>query len=241
MLMKDLTAIQNRIEKYWDERSEDFSRARMIEFNGISEAIWREILTNDLHFGNSLKILDVGTGAGFFAAILSSIGHKVIGVDMSAKMIDAAKKNLQELHLDAEFFKMDAQNLKFDAETFDAVVSRNLTWTLPDAMQAYREWYRVLKIGGVLINFDSDYGDKNFTRSDNGAHAEVTDKMLDECTAIKNSLRISTHTRPHWDVELLTQLGFKVECELDISAKVHVDENVPYDSTPLFKIVATKL
>ena len=241
MLMKDLTAIQNRIEKYWDERSEDFSRARMIEFNGISEAIWREILTNDLHFGNSLKILDVGTGAGFFAAILSSIGHKVIGVDMSAKMIDAAKKNLQELHLDAEFFKMDAQNLKFDAEIFDAVVSRNLTWTLPDAMQAYREWYRVLKIGGVLINFDSDYGDKNFTRSDNGAHAEVTDKMLDECTAIKNSLRISTHTRPHWDVELLTQLGFKVECELDISAKVHVDENVPYDSTPLFKIVATKL
>ncbi len=239
--MKDLTAIQNRIEKYWDERSEDFSRVRMIEFNGISAAIWREILTKALPFGDSLKILDVGTGAGFFAAILSSVGHKVIGVDMSAKMIDAAKKNLQKLHLDAEFFKMDAQNLKFDAEIFDAVVSRNLTWTLPDAMQAYREWYRVLKVGGVLINFDSDYGNKNFSRGDNGAHAEVTDKLLDECTAIKNSLRISTHTRPNWDVELLTRLGFKVECELDISAKVHVDKNVPYDSTPLFKIVATKL
>lgn len=239
--MKDLTAIQNRIEKYWDERSEDFSRVRMIEFNGISAAIWREILTKALPFGDSLKILDVGTGAGFFAAILSSVGHKVIGVDMSAKMIDAAKKNLQKLHLDAEFFKMDAQNLKFDAEIFDAVVSRNLTWTLPDAMQAYREWYRVLKVGGVLINFDSDYGNKNFSRGDNDAHAEVTDKLLDECTAIKNSLRISTHTRPNWDVELLTRLGFKVECELDISAKVHVDKNVPYDSTPLFKIVATKL
>lgn len=239
--MNDLTAIQNRIEKYWDERSEDFSRVRMIEFNGISAAIWREILTKALPFGDSLKILDVGTGAGFFAAILSSVGHKVIGVDMSAKMIDAAKKNLQELHLDAKFFKMDAQNLKFDAEIFDAVVSRNLTWTLPDAMQAYREWYRVLKVGGVLINFDSDYGNKNFSRGDNGAHAEVTDKLLDECTAIKNSLRISTHTRPNWDVELLTRLGFKVKCELDISAKVHVDEDVPYDSTPLFKIVATKL
>ena len=233
--------IQKRIEKYWDERSEDFSRVRMIEFNGVSAAIWREILTNALPIGNSLKILDVGTGAGFFAAILASVGHKVIGVDMSAKMIDAAKKNLRELHLDAEFFKMDAQNLNFDAETFDAVVSRNLTWTLPDAMQAYHEWHRVLKVGGVLINFDSDYGDKSFTRSDNGAHAEVTDKMLDECTAIKNSLRISTHTRPNWDMELLTKLGFKVRCDFDISAKVHVDENVPYDSTPLFKIVAAKL
>ena len=240
MLMKDLMTIQSRIEKYWDERSEDFSRVRMIEFNGISAEIWREILTADLPFGE-LKILDVGTGAGFFAAILSSVGHKVIGVDMSAKMIDAAKKNLHELNLDAEFFKMDAQNLNFDAGTFDAVVSRNLTWTLPDAMQAYREWHRVLKIGGVLINFDSDYGDKNFTRGDNGAHASVTDEMLDECTAIRNSLRISTHTRPSWDVELLTRLGFKVDCDIDISEKVHVDKNVPYDSIPLFKICATKI
>ena len=238
--MKDLTAIQNRIEKYWDERSEDFSRVRMIEFNGISAGIWREILTKDLPAGK-LKILDVGTGAGFFAAILASVGYKVVGVDMSTKMIDAAKKNLHDLKLDAEFFKMDAQNLNFDDETFDAIVSRNLTWTLPDAMQAYREWYRVLKIGGVLINFDSDYGDKNFTRGDNGAHASVTDKMLDECTAIKNSLRISTHTRPTWDVELLSKLGFKVNCELDVSEKVHVDGNVPYDSIPLFKICAEKI
>ena len=60
--MKNLMTIQSRIEKYWDERSEDFSRVRMIEFNGISAEIWREILTADLPFGE-LKILDVGTGA----------------------------------------------------------------------------------------------------------------------------------------------------------------------------------
>ena len=106
-------------------------------------------------------------------------------------------------------------------------------------MQGYREWKRVLKSGGVLINFDSDYGNRNFTRGDNGTHAEVTDKMLDECTAIKNSLRISTHTRPAWDVEFLKALGFTVKCDCDISEKVHTDKNVPYDSTPLFKICAT--
>ena len=233
--------IEDRIKNYWDERSEDFGRVRRIELEGVSSDAWEKILTADLPAGNSLKILDVGTGAGFFAAILSKLGHKVTGIDMSPKMIDAAKKLLSDIKLDAEFFTADAQNLPFDDATFDAIVTRNLTWTLPDVMKAYRDWHRVLKIGGVLINFDSDYGDRNFTRGDNGAHAEVTDKMLDECTAIKNSLRISTHTRPQFDVDFLTQLGFKVQCDFDVSEKVHVDKNVPYDSTPLFKIRAEKI
>ena len=230
--------IERRIEKYWDDRSADFSRVRRIEFEGVSAANWRDMLTQDLPAGKTLKILDVGTGAGFFAAILSQLGHKVTGVDMSGKMIDEAKKNLRELKLDAEFFKMDAQNLDFADESFDAIVTRNLTWTLPDVMQGYREWKRVLKSGGVLINFDSDYGDRNFTRENSGVDVEVTDKMLDECTEIKNSLRISTHTRPTWDVEFLKTLGFNVQCDFDVSAKVHTDKNVPYDSTPLFKICA---
>ena len=229
--------IESRIEKYWDERSEDFSRCRRMELQGVSAKIWQEMLTKDLPAG-ALKILDVGTGAGFFAAILAGLGHKVVGVDMSSKMIGEAKKNLRELNLDAEFFKMNAQKLNFDDGTFDAIVTRNLTWTLPDVMAAYREWRRVLKIGGVLINFDSDYGDREFTRGDNGAHADVTDGMLDECTEIKNSLRISTHVRPNWDIKFLVSLGFKVHCDYDVAPTVHVDKNVPYDSIPLFRICA---
>ena len=232
--------IESRIQKYWDARSDDFGKFRRLELEGTSSKVWEKFLTADLPAG-ALKILDVGTGAGFFAAILSKLGHHVTGVDMSPKMIDAAKKLLNELELNAKFLVMDAQKLNFDDATFDAVVTRNLTWTLPDVMAAYREWYRVLKVGGVLINFDSDYGEIKFNRGENGAHSEVTDKMLDECTAIKNSLRISTHTRPQFDVEFLTRLGFKVQCDFDISAKVHVDKNVPYDSIPLFKICAKKI
>lgn len=40
---------------------------------------------------------------------------------------------------------MDASHLAFADETFDAVVSRNLTWNLEDPEQAYKEWMRVLK------------------------------------------------------------------------------------------------
>ncbi len=232
--------ISQRIENYWDARSEDFSRVRRQEIISADFDAWNEIIAAHLPAGK-LKILDVGTGAGFFAVLLAKLGHSVTGIDMSAKMLDEARKNVAAFDCRADFIKMNAQILDFDAETFDVVISRNLTWTLPDAMAAYREWRRVLKIGGVLMNFDSDLGGVKFTRGDNGAHAEVTDKMLAECTEIKDSLRISTHTRPRWDIDFLSTLGFEISCDENIAPRVHKSwDTVPYDGMPIFAIYAVR-
>ena len=230
--------LNQRIETYWNERSENFSKTRRLELDGVDGAAWRTIFKRNLPAGK-LKILDVGTGAGFFAAILAKLGHKVIGVDMSAKMLLEAEKNLREFKLSAEFKRMNAQSLEFADETFDAVVTRNLTWTLPDVKTAYREWRRVLKIGGVLMNFDSDYGDKRFS-DDICNEVEVTSKMLNECDAIKNSLTISTRRRPMWDAGILEGINFSVRLDEDISHVVHKDKRCVYDSVPLFAIHAVK-
>ena len=61
------------------------------------------------------------------------------------------------LGLDVQFQVMDAEKTDFAEDSFDALVTRNLTWTLPHVGEAYREWFRILKPGGVLINFDADY------------------------------------------------------------------------------------
>jgi SAM-dependent methyltransferase len=211
-----------------------------LEIESADFAAWSEIISANLPHRNNLKVLDVGTGAGFFAVLLSKLGHEVTGVDMSAKMLEEAKKNIAAFDCRADFVRMNAQELKFAAESFDVVISRNLTWTLPDAMQAYKEWCRVLKVGGVLMNFDSDYGDKNFTNAKTCAKAGVEDEMLVECTEIKNSLRISTHNRPRWDIELLEKLGLKVTCDSDIAPFVHKSKNLDYDIVPLFGIYAVK-
>ena len=179
-------------------------------------------------------------GAGFFAILLANRGHKVTGIDMSPKMIHEAKKNMLEFGCRIDFKKMNAQELNFDDESFDVVISRNLTWTLPNVMQAYREWHRVLKDGGILLNFDSDYGDKNFLNDQTCAKAEVDNEMLVECNSIKNELKISTHTRPQWDIDFLTSIGFKVKFDNDIAPLVHKDNNMEYDFVPLFAIYATK-
>ena len=232
--------INQRIENYWDKRSKDFSRARMLEIAGADFLAWNEIIKKHLPAAKNLKVLDVGTGAGVFAVLFSKLGHNVTAIDMSSKMLEEAKKNLAALNCRAEFIRMNAQELNFDAETFDVVISRNLTWTLPDAMEAYKQWYKVLKRGGILMNFDSDYGDKNFTNENTCATGEVEYDMLVECTEIKNALQISTHTRPQWDIELLESLGCKVSFDEDISQLVHRDKNLEYDPVPLFGIYATK-
>ena len=228
--------LSRRIEKYWDERSEHFSQSRRLELDGVDGAAWKNIFKKNLPAGK-LKILDVGTGAGFFAAILSKLGHKVVGIDMSTKMLGEAQKNLCELNLHAEFHKMNAQELNFADETFDAVVTRNLTWTLPDVKAAYREWHRVLKVGGVLMNFDSDYGGESFSAC---TIEEITSAQLNECDAIKNALAISTRRRPMWDAGFLEGINFFVRLDEDISHVVHRDKRCVYDTVPLFAIFATK-
>ena len=195
-----------RIENYWDERSEDFGKVRRLELSGEDYFAWEKIITEHLPKNKNLKILDVGTGAGFFAVLLSKIGHQVTGIDMSSKMLREAENNSKYFNVRADFLRMNAQDLKFPDKTFDVVISRNLTWTLPDVMQAYSEWQRVLKIGGILMNFDSDYGDKNFMNEKTCAKGEVEDTMLVECQEIKDAVRISTHSRPSWDINFLKSI-----------------------------------
>jgi len=229
--------LNRRIEAYWDERSAQLSKTRRLELSGTDAIAWETIFRKNLP-ADRLKILDVGTGAGFFAAILSKLGHEVTGVDMSAKMLVEAEKNLRKMNLTADFRKMNAQSLDFADETFDVVVTRNLTWTLPDVKAAYREWHRVLKSnGGILMNFDSDYGDKNFSAC---SRTKISAAQVDECDAIKNSLTISTKRRPFWDAGFLEGLNFSVTLDEDISAAVQKDSRCNYDSVPLFAVFATK-
>ena len=218
-------ALARRIESYWDKRSFGFSAVRRRELEGSDVARWQRLICCHLPAQRCLRILDVGTGAGFFAVLFARMGHTVTGIDMSAGMIREAQKNLAAFGCSAELRKMNAQQLDFPAASFDVVISRNLTWTLPDAMQAYREWHRVLRADGMLLNFDSDYGETTFFAAGDLAcvHAGIGEAVIAECNAIKGELRISTHRRPLWDVELLSKLGFSVQCDADVSPLVHGD------------------
>ena len=148
--MKDLLS---EIESYWTTRAEGYSEVNHKELNGMQKGAWLEVLESQFpkKAKEELKILDIGTGPGFFPVILAGAGYRVTAVDYTQEMLDTAKKNAGELCRNITFYKMDAQNLEFEDDVFDVVISRNLTWNLKEPERAYREWCRVLKPGGKLL------------------------------------------------------------------------------------------
>ena len=234
--------LEERVEAYWDERSAAFSGKRRLELLGENADRWLELLTEKLP-RRPLRILDIGTGAGFFAILLAGQGHDVTGIDMSEKMLEEARKNSRLFHQAPRFCRMNAMHPAFEAESFDAVVTRNLTWTLPHPVEAYQEWYRLLKKGGVLMNFDAEYakGAHNLKNPENLAHRKISDGLKDKCHDIYHMLTISTLDRPEWDQELLMQIGFRdVEVDKEFGERIFIERDEFYIPDHMFSIVAVK-
>ena len=164
---------------------------------------------------------------------------------LTPDMIENAKKLAREENADCRFMIMDAENLDFSSDSFDLIVSRNLTWTLPDVRRAYKEWIRVLKPGGTLLNFDANYGMSDFTDMsilpENHAHQEIGDDMMRECEEIKRQLPISSYRRPAWDLEALGAMNLqKFDVDLGISSRIYLEKDEFYNPTPMFMLKTEK-
>ncbi len=62
-----------------------------------------------------------------------------------------AKDKAAALKIKANFEVQDAETLSFPDNTFDAVVSRHVIWTLADPLTAARDWTRVVRPQGKVI------------------------------------------------------------------------------------------
>ena len=241
------TKIKDRIVNYWTKRSENFAQLRQEELHSYMSELWLTEITKYLP-QRPCKILDVGTGTGFFANLLAQYHHEVEGIDLTASMIEQAKQSLTKLQqhdYKINFQVMDAENLYFADNTFDVVISRNLTWTLPNPQKAYSEWYRVLKPQGILLNFDANYGNDDCSDTSglpkNHAHYTVGDELLQECEEIKKQLPISSYARPAWDLNVLGKAGFsKFGIDLEISSRIYIEKDEFYNPTPLFMLCSRK-
>lgn len=235
---------KQKITKYWTKRSDSFQEQRCAELHDDIAQRWlKEILQYVPK--KRLKILDVGCGSGFFTILMAQQGHEVIGVDLTADMITRARELAAEEKADCTFQVMDAENLEFADEAFDMVISRNLTWTLPDAERAYSEWLRVLKKGGCLLNFDANYGISDCSDTSqlpqNHAHNQLGFELLQECEEIKRQLPISSYQRPAWDAGTLGKLGAaELKIDFHVSQRIYIEKDEFYNPDPLFMIYVRK-
>ena len=98
------------------------------------------------------RVLDVGSGAGMdslVAAQMVAPGGSVTGIDMTEEMLAKAGAAAAEMGVDnVEFIEGDAENLPFESESFDVVISNGVIDLIPDKDAVFSEIYRVLKPGG---------------------------------------------------------------------------------------------
>jgi len=103
-----------------------------------------EPLLNVLSISNGTSLLDVACGPGYVAAAAALRGARVLGVDFSAVMVEAASRLYPEL----AFKQADAEALELPDASFDAVSMNFGLLHLDQPEKALSECYRVLKPGG---------------------------------------------------------------------------------------------
>lgn len=102
------------------------------------------------------SVLDVATGTGSLAIDLSKSAEKVVGIDLSSKMLDVAEKKRKNNNL--SFVLMDASCMKFNDEEFDLVTISLGLHDMPLDIRTLvlKEVKRVLKRDGKLYILEYD-------------------------------------------------------------------------------------
>ena len=187
----------------------------------------------------------------FFSCILSEMGHKVTGIDASEGMLSCARDNAGKLNVTPSFFIMDVNSIEFPDDSFDVVISRNVTWTLEHPGEVYAEFKRLLKPGGKLIIYDANWHMHFF---DEVLYKKVKKREEDHFKKYGTEEKISggdmeylataplTSTmRPQWDIKTLKALDMDVDVEEDVGRNVYEEwEKELYAESPLFCVCAVK-
>lgn len=105
------------------------------------------------HIDKGQYILDVGCGAGVTPCYLAKrYGCKVVGVDISERMIERSRERARKEGIAnlMEFRVADAQELPFENDLFDAVITESVTAFPENKQKAVQEYARVTKSGGYV-------------------------------------------------------------------------------------------
>jgi SAM-dependent methyltransferase len=102
----------------------------------------------------SLVVLDVGCGVGEQAGVLKSMGHHVVGIDISFNSVKTAREKNEHNDFNTGYIVADAEYLPFKENVFDVCFCGLLFHHFPSLGCLARECYRILRTPGTLFSYD---------------------------------------------------------------------------------------
>jgi SAM-dependent methyltransferase len=100
--------------------------------------------------------LDLGCGAGRNALPLAALGYRVVGTDLAAPMLEAARGRIASDRLSVDLVRSPMTPLPFGDRTFDLIVAHGI-WNLARSGAEFRaavaEAARVARQGAALFLF----------------------------------------------------------------------------------------
>lgn len=98
---------------------------------------------------HALDILDIGCGAGFLTNVLAPFGHRVTGVDLSAKSLEVAKQRdpTKRVH----YLHGDAFALPYPEKSFDVITAMDFLEHIDRPEQIVHNVSRLLRPGGLFF------------------------------------------------------------------------------------------
>jgi 2-polyprenyl-6-hydroxyphenyl methylase/3-demethylubiquinone-9 3-methyltransferase len=99
--------------------------------------------------GSTQDILDIGCGAGFLANTLALQGHRVIGIDISARSLEVAQK--RDSMKKVQYMQLDAFALPFSPQSFDVICAMDFLEHVEMPEQIIRNIARLLRPNGLFF------------------------------------------------------------------------------------------
>lgn len=141
-LTPEMQTIKGRMKATWE--AGDFGViARSIEHGAVE-------FVDRLGIGPGMKVLDVACGTGNTALPAARAGADVTGIDIAENLIEQAKANAAREGLTANFEVGDAEDLPYEDNSFDAVVTMFGAMFAPRPDVTASELKRVCKPGGLI-------------------------------------------------------------------------------------------
>lgn len=143
---------KQQVESMFDNIASSYDFLNHFLSMGIDKS-WRKKTVRSIGSVNPKLILDVATGTGDLAVALMKLNpEKVIGLDLSEKMLVVARKKILKKNLQhkIEFLKGDSEKLPFEDNKFDALTVGFGVRNFENLEKGIGEMHRVIRQGGMV-------------------------------------------------------------------------------------------